>query len=69
MGKQYSVYKEENVSFRVLFLQDPQSRILAVEKCDFPWAAAWRSPKGCWRLPWGAGAGGREGGAGGAGEA
>ena len=34
--KQYGNYKEEeNISFRALFLPDPQGRILAAEKCDF----------------------------------
>ena len=46
-GKQYGVYKEwENISFRALFLPDPQGRILAVEKCDFHVGCP-QAPGGC----------------------
>ena len=45
VAKQYGVYKEEeNVSFRALFLVDPEGRILAVEKCDFPVGCSMEEP-------------------------
>ena len=45
VGKQYGVYKEEeNVSFRALFLVDPEGRIFAVEKCDFPVGCSMEEP-------------------------
>ena len=45
VGKKYGVYKEEeNVSFRALFLLDPQGRILVVEKCDFPVGCTMKEP-------------------------
>ena len=37
VAKKYGVYKmEENISFRALFIIDPEGKIITIEKCDYP---------------------------------